>query len=283
VAAEPPFAFVQLEFGFLLGPHDGHFILRADEDAPPERILVLGTLGAPERRRLKRRRSTTVTEAGPEPVPTARATVVRAEPFDSRESAEAWLAGLRDDPDAVEAEVAAAIAHLNTAMHAHRTAAADAHARDVSARQALVTRIGFGSGELVAEGRYHEAWELSRERERRTRSMESPDERFAAILGGRESVSACEELVLRARTDVDAGRRREAALQARIALEALLAEAGSGQPAAARGELESDRYTVGDAANAALRGPIDDELWAALTQAVSRMESALLRRRLGGG
>ena len=54
--------------------------------------------------------------------------------------------------------------------------------------------------------------------------MEAPDERFAALLGGREAALACEELVLRARADADAGRDREAALQARIALESLLSE-----------------------------------------------------------
>ena len=56
--------------------------------------------------------------------------------------------------------------------------------------------------------------------------MEAPEERFAALLGGRESPLAAEELVLRARADLDAGRPREAALQARVALEALLAELG---------------------------------------------------------
>ena len=58
--------------------------------------------------------------------------------------------------------------------------------------------------------------------------MESPEERYAAILGGRDRGLAGEELVLRARMDLDAGRVREAALQARVALEALLAELPSG-------------------------------------------------------
>jgi hypothetical protein len=281
VAADPPFGFVQLEFGFRVGPRDGHFILREHEKASPRRVLVLGTLGAPERRRLKGRKGRTVTEADAEPVPTTRATVVLPEPFATREAAAAWLAGLRSGGEAADAEVQAAVAVLNEAVHAHRVAAADAHARDVSPRQALVTRIGFGSGSHVAEGRYEEAWELPRRAGRTRRSLESPDERFAALLGGRDSAGASEELVLRARMDVDAGRRREAALQARVALEALLADA-SDQPAGARGELESDRYSVGDAANAALRGPLDDELWKALTEAVVHMEAALRRRRLPG-
>ena len=44
------------------------------------------------------------------------------------------------------------------------------------------------------------------------------------MLGGRDSLLVGEELLLRARLDLDAGRPREAALQARIALEALLGE-----------------------------------------------------------
>ena len=76
----------------------------------------------------------------------------------------------------------------------------------------------------MADGRFSDAWELPRERTRTRRSMEAPEERFAALLGGRERPLACEELVLRARADLDAGRPREAALQARVALEALLAE-----------------------------------------------------------
>ena len=44
------------------------------------------------------------------------------------------------------------------------------------------------------------------------------------MLGGRERIDACETLLLRARADLDAGREREAALQLRVGLEALLVE-----------------------------------------------------------
>jgi hypothetical protein len=238
-------------------------------------VLVLGTLGASERRRLGARRGRAVAEAGPEPVPTSRATMVRPEPFGSADEAAGWLAGLRDDGDLLERELGRAVALLNHAMHAHRTASADPHARDVSADQALVVRAGFGSGDEAAVGRFAEAWELPRERKRTRRTMEAPDERFAAILGGREHALACEELVLRARADLNAGRVREAALEARVALEALVAEL----PEAS--ELGGDRGAVGDAANAALRGRLDLGLERGLTEALARMEHALKRRRLG--
>ena len=46
------------------------------------------------------------------------------------------------------------VAMLNRALHAHRAARADPHARDVSAEAALVVRIGYGPGDAVADGRF---------------------------------------------------------------------------------------------------------------------------------
>ena len=103
--------------------------------------------------------------------------------------------------------------------------------------------------------------------------MEAPEERFAAILAGREAAWPAEELLLRARTDLDAGREREAALGARVALEALLAE---------RPDAGADRGAVAAAANAALRGALDDDTRERLDAAIRRMEAAVRRRRLGG-
>ncbi len=238
-------------------------------------VLVLGTLGAPERRLMGGRRGRSLDQAEPEPVPTSRATVVRPEAFASDDEARAWLAEVRGERERADEELERAAALLNRALHAHRVAAADAHPRDVSTEQALAIRIGFGSGEEAAAGRFAEAWELPRERKRTRRTMEAPDERFAAILGGRERALACEELVLRARGDLDAGRTREGALEARVALEALLAELPDAEG------LHADRETVGQAANAALRGPLDPGVAAELSSAVGRMEHALKRRRLG--
>ncbi len=149
-----------------------------------------------------------------------------------------------------------AIAVLSRVLRAHRSAYADPYAWDVPAKAALVTRLGFGSGEAVADGRYADAYELPRGRRRTRRSMEAPEERFAALLGAREELLTCEDLVLRARADLDAGRHRQAALQARIALESLLTELGDDVAAEHRAALEDDRGPVGEAANAALRGDL---------------------------
>jgi hypothetical protein len=269
------FGFVQLEFGFLLGPPDGRYLIREQTEEEPAAILVLGTLGAPERRLLRGRRGRLVEAADAEPVPTNRATVIRSQPFRSREEAEGWLDGLRGDRKHADGEVDTAVLRLNHALHAQRVAAADPHVPEVAPDKALAVRIGFGAGEQVADGRYASAWELPGEaRARAKRSMEAPEERFAAILGGRERVLACEGLVLRARADLDGGRVREAALQARVALEALLAELPGT-------DLAGDREAVANAANAALRGELPDESAGAVEKALEGMEAALKRRRLG--
>ncbi|HEU0018720.1 MAG TPA: hypothetical protein VFQ14_00375 [Thermoleophilaceae bacterium] len=278
--ASPLFGFVQLEYGFLLGPGDGRYMVREDPAEEPEIVLVLSTLAAPERRRIRGRRGRTVERASPEGVPTSRATVVHTDPFATPDHAEIWLSGVRDDAERRDSELDRALATLNGALHAYRVARADPHVRDVALHQALVARIGFGSGDDAVAGMFKQAWELPRDGVvRAKRSMEAPEERFAALLSGRESVLACEELVLRARMDLGAGRSREAALQARVALEALLAEL-PGVSGDRRGALEADRKAVGDAANAALHGALSDELRAALEASVGRMESALRARRL---
>jgi hypothetical protein len=267
------FGFVQLEFGFLLGTPDGRYLTRAEPDGPTEAVLVLSTLGAPERRRLGGRRARAIEEAEPTPVPTSRATVVRPEPFDARAEASAWLAALRDDREAALTERDAAVRVLNFALRAQRAARADPYIADVSGERSLVARIGFGRGDAVAGGRFAEALELPRAAARRvTRSMEAPEERFAALLGAREQALVAEELVLRARIDLNARRSREAALQARVALEALMAELP-------RADLARWRETLGEAANAALRGEPDRE---GLKQAVEAMEAVLRRHRLRG-
>jgi hypothetical protein len=244
--------------------------VRAREDGPTEAVLVLRTLAAPERRRLRGRRPRAVESAAPEPVPTARATVVRPDPFGSREEADSWLSALRGDDEAVRAELAYAFRIVNRARAAQRAAAGDPYVCDLSADQALACRVGYGSGEAVADGRFADAIELPRGGARRpTRSMQAPDERFAALLGGRERALLAEELVLRARADLNAGRNREAALEARIALEALATELGERAPLDQRDRIRS-------AAGAALEGRTP----AGLEEAVAAMEAAVRRHRL---
>lgn len=273
--ADRPFPFVQFEFAFPVGPADGRYLKRTGAGGAAERVIVIRTLGAPERRRLRRRRPTRVKQGDPAPVPTVRTTIIRAEPLD-RPEAEGWLDGLRRDRAALEAELRDASRELNHLLRAHRAASGDPYVRELVGRAANVVRIGYGSGELVADGRFDAAYEVPAEVRRRLRRAEmlAPQERLAAILGGRDEVLASEELVLRARVDIDADRPREAALQARIALEAILAELPAGSPLA---DLEAARPAVGTAANAALEGLPTADMQAAVAGAVEAMERALRR------
>jgi hypothetical protein len=254
--------------------------VRGGPDGTPQSVIALKTLGAPERRLIGGKRSRKVADAEPEPVPTSRATMIAAQPFESALEAEAWLGALRRDRDALLEEARLGTAELNRMLRAHRAAAADPwSAVEVSPSHALVVRVGYGVGDLVAEGRFDDAVELPRTeagalaRGRRGDTI-GPGERLAAILSGRDELLACEELVLRARADVDAHRPREAALQARIALETVLAEL----PSDIDPELAASRSEVGDAANAALRGDPPEHLQHAVAHAVERMERALRRR-----
>jgi hypothetical protein len=264
----------------LLGPPDGRFLVRGGPDGAPQSVIALKTLGAPRRRLLAGKRPRKVAEVEPEPVPTSRATVIAAEPFASELEAEAWLAALKRDRDALVAEARLGAAELNRMLRAHRAAAADPWAAvEVSPGHALVARVGYGVGDLVAEGRFDDALELPRTEVGalaygRRGDVMAPGERLAAILSGRDELLACEELVLRARADVEAHRPREAALQARIALEAVLADL----PAELDPELSACRAEVGDAANAALDGNPPEHLQHAVADAVERMERALRRR-----
>ncbi|HEY7631584.1 MAG TPA: hypothetical protein VH817_12820 [Thermoleophilaceae bacterium] len=242
----------------------------ADE---PEHVIVLRTQGAPQRGVFRGRVARKVEEGDVESVPTARVSIVRAEPFESDDAAEAWLNELRGEKGALEAEAARAAATLNRFLRAHRAAAADPWGRDVSPEHALVVRVGYGDGDQVAEGRYASAYELPRKpRGSRKRDDLAPAERLAALIGGREEQLACEELVLRARADLDARRPREAALQTRIALEAVLAELDE--------PLDADRAAIGEAANQALKADPSPELQQAIAEAVASMEAALRKRRL---
>jgi hypothetical protein len=239
-------------------------------------VLVVATLGAPERRWLRGRRPKTASPT-PAPVPTSRVTLVTAQPLDDPDAAERWLR------DAGDAEADAAVAVLNRVLHLHRAATADAHVREVRRDQAVVVRVGFGEGEQVAEGRWRQALELPAGRPslRRTAALR-PQERLAALLGGRDAALACEELVLRARQDVDAGRRREAALQLDAALTAALAELEPWAPRAdlaqRLAELRELQGGVRAAAQAALEGGVDDDAHAAVRHALERLEAALRAR-----
>jgi hypothetical protein len=307
------FVFIQLEYPWALGPADGRYLVRRYEDGEPERVVVLGAqeagrlqltgrsgvgLGVSLSGRL--RRGEPVVPAGPDPAPvaTTRVTVIDPVSLSAENQARAWLAELHRDR-----EVRAAVSVVNRVIHAHRIASADPYLHQVSPAQALVIRAGWGEGEQVADGRWLHARELrwpprgrgSRGRGRGDRSSAlRPQERLAALLGARESTLLCEEVVLRAREDLDHDRVAHAALELDRAYGLALRELGAEQRqdlAIRIAELEQLRAGVQAQAQAVLAGKDgatrthgasaqpDEEV---LTHALERLEATLRARTATG-
>jgi hypothetical protein len=305
---EPLFIFIQMEFPWALGPPDGRYLLRPGAGSEPERVVVLATLGAerlapgvaaPSARRhaarllsrSRRRGLGGTATADPAPVPTARATIVDPVSLSAEHQARAWLAELDG-----EREVSAATAVLNRVLHAHRIATADAYAHEVSPEQALVIRAGWGEGEQVADGQWLHARELiwstlerrapARRRRPRGRSAAlRPQERLALLLGARGAALLCEELVLRARLDLDHGRTELAAIELDRAFATALSElrAERRQDLAIRiAELEQLGEAVAEQGRRALpaaEGAPDEDV---VRHALERLEAALRARTATG-
>ena len=249
-------------------------------------VQIEGAAGswAPARRR--RRPRAAERDAGPDPVPVTRFTSVRAEPFASGDEARRWLRAIGDDAEGREAEIGAGLEVVNRALHARSLAAADPGGVQVNRSLPLVVRIGYGTGDEVAAGRWTEAIEVPPDR-RRTRRVDAlrPGERAAAILGARERPLVCETLILRARADLDAGRDREAAIELRGAVETMLTELGDEAPEDQRADLEALRECsagVAAIADSALRSAPGKEERAELAEALAIGERILRRRRILG-
>jgi hypothetical protein len=285
------FGFIQFDLAGPLALADGRYIVREGER---EQVLVIETMGAPPpaRRRRRRPRNAEVGEPPPE-LPVARATVVLAfNQFEDERAASAWLEETSAVEGAIDQLVEQGIAELNQALHTQAVASGDPYPQTVTPARAVVVRIGFGNGEALADGAYSAAHQVDpglgpvSRRHQRDEELR-PQQRLAAVLGGRERLDTCETLLLRARADLDGKREREAALQLRVGLEALLIELkgalsdpGHAEDMAA---LESRRHEAGELANAALRGNLSAEQIQSLGELLALSERVLRRRRVLGG
>jgi hypothetical protein len=239
--------------------------------------VAFRALHAQRRSRLRGRRPARVQPdaAAPAPVSMTRATVIAAEPFADAGAAAEWLRRCETGGEHVAAEVEEALGLVNVAVSAHRVAAQDPYVRDLVAADAQHVRLGYGSGDEVVEGRWRDALVIPPERAgRRTqRRMLSPHEEMAGMLSGRRpGGQPSEELLLRARLDLDHGRVVEAALVARAAVEALAAEGHAGEGPAV------DRL-----ARAALAGELSEEQVQELADLVLALERMVRRRRYAEG
>ncbi|MGE5280709.1 MAG: hypothetical protein ACM3N0_00040 [Chloroflexota bacterium] len=281
------FGFVQFDLAGALPLADGRYVVRDDGE---ETVLVVETLDAPTARRRRRRPRQADPEAAPATLPLSRVTVIRsADSFGAEEDAGRWHDGIKGDEAAIDALAAGAAATLNRALHVHAVVSQDPHQPAISPERASTVRVGYGSGEQVASGEWTRAIEIDPSRPRgslRHRRSEElrPQERLTAILGGREQLDACETLLLRARADLDAGRPREAALQLRIALDALLQELPDtlDDPDHIKDivELKSRRSEATDAADAALQGDLDSAQLKSVEDLLQLCERVLRRRRV---
>lgn len=284
------FGFTQFDFAGPLALADGRYLIR---DGECEQVLVIETLGAPPpaRRRRRRPRDAEVGEAPPE-LPVARATVVLAfNEFEDEEVAGNWLQEASSDETVIDRLVEQGIDELNQALHTHAVASGDPYPQTVTPARAVVVRIGYGSGDALADGAFTAAHRvdpglgpisrrLQRDEELR------PQQRLAAVLGGREQLDTCETLLLRGRADLDAGRNREASLQLRVGLEALLVELKGALSDDGHEEdmatLGSRRHEAADLANAAIQGNLDATQLHALQEIQALCERILRRRRVLG-
>jgi hypothetical protein len=253
------FGFLQFDFAGTLPLADGRYLAGSPEGGD-ETVLVLQRIGAPplgERRRRRGRPSPAEPEPGPLPV--TRATVIPASSsFENQAEAARWLDQTCEAEETVEALASDALATLNKALHAQAVAAADPLGRQLTADQAERILLAYGSGEQAADSRFTDARQVEatpRTASRRRQREEElrPQERVAAVLRGREELDACETLLLRARADLDAGREREATLQLRVGLEALLSELdGALEDPNHEKDMATLRERQAEAANAAI-------------------------------
>ncbi len=278
----PRFRFVQLDVPGRLGLDDGRYLVR-DNGADEQVVLVVQTLGANAARPPRRQRRPRRVDPGPPAeVPLTRLTVIPAEASEG-ELAIDELERMAQDAEAAEGAIGAALRTANAVLRAHRVATQDPYGHEIGREAALLARVGFGTGEGLAEGRWEKAFEVPppARRQRRTQALR-PQERLAALLAGREPIDLCEPLLLRARADLDADRPREMALQLRAGLEALLAEL----PASAGPDQEEDlaalearREATLTAAEEALAGEPSAERAAELAETLRTCERVLRRRQ----
>jgi hypothetical protein len=279
--------FVQFELAGTVGLEPGRYLAHPDSDDGSERVIVVGIQGAPAppRRRLGRPRPRPAEPGSVPTVPLTTITVVRSEPLGDAGSAGRWLTEMRTDPDRLAAAVDDALSLVNRAVHAHRATVLDPGLADLTTEHALAIRAGFGDGAELADGRFGEAIELPRSERRARAEALRPQERLAAVLAGRETVQPFELTLLRARSDLDSGRGREAGLQLRIGLEALLAGRATldapGQQADLAA-LEGRLQAVVDTADESLTGELSAERTAELDETLKIAERVLRRQRATG-
>lgn len=155
----------------------------------------------------------------PEPVPVTLVTVT-GKKLNSAGDGSAWLKRMTRERRLGADEIREATRIVNRALSALRAAAQDPLVQEIGATRALAIRLGHGSGDELADGRWTEAVELPEPKRGRLDGVD-PQSRLAAVLAGRDQVHPAETLMLRARLDAQMGRTNEALFGLRAAMQAV--------------------------------------------------------------
>jgi hypothetical protein len=200
---------------------EGRYLVREDD---VERVLIVQELDAPRPGRRGRRRARPVTPGEPEQVPVTRVTLTGVS-FDDASSGSVWLKETLRDRERGARELRDATRIVNRALNALRAEARDPLVQEIGATKALAIRLGHGTGDELAEGRWTDASELPQPHRGRLDDVE-PQTRVAAVLAGRDEVHPSETLMQRARLDAQQGRDAEARYGLQAARAALREEPG---------------------------------------------------------
>jgi hypothetical protein len=198
-------SFVQLELAGRIGLPEGRYLVREDD---AERVLVVQELDSPRPQRRGRRRARPVEPGDAEQVPVTRVTVTGPALGDAAEGS-AWLKRTIGDRERGAQELRDATRIVNRALNALRAEARDPLVQEIGVTRALAIRIGHGTGDELAEGRWTEASQLPQPHRGRLDDV-GPQSRVASVLAGRDEVHPAETLMQRARLDAQQGRDAEA-------------------------------------------------------------------------
>lgn len=275
------FPFVALEFSHAIGPPPGRYPVELN-GAPERDVLQIAALGAPPPssgivfRRAKR--------AHPDDPPREASLLVvtligAANRFVRRDEARAFLGKTRSEPERQDELVDQALAATNRAIRAFRGAARDPFVAEVERADARAVRIGFGSAQELAAGRWAEAFSAPPPPAPRLSRAErvAPEEAVAFALTGRLPLLDAEDLALRAMLDLERGRTRSAAVQLRACIDLLVAELTDAGDAFSppRDELEEHARRVALLAELALDDRLDAAAVEELRAHLDRVEDAL--------
>jgi hypothetical protein len=130
-----------------------------------ERVLVVQTLGAPHPSQKRRKRGPGRAKKASSPpeipdVPVTRSTLADSTPFAGEAEAKRWLKTVTGSPKRRADHAREALDVLNRALETLRRHSEDPLVGDASFHHALVVRIGYGSGEQLADGEWAEAREM---------------------------------------------------------------------------------------------------------------------------